>query len=171
MSKNKKLALKYNAKILPFKELPNEACYAIIHYMAVDGEAWEVSDELAKSFEQGWNKLDYRKVQNSHKKAIAKSLKFYTTKYGNLKFGYVNLPTSIAKQECLKRMKETEEEINDFGYYHNWYIQGGEMPKHTNVKKWPCILSSFDDELFQDGWHRFHRYIQLGCKTIPCVFY
>jgi hypothetical protein len=85
MNKNEKLARKYNYKILPFKELPVEARYAIIYYMAINGEAWEIADELKKAWEKGLPKINtgtekyWNKVDSIVKKTIkdAKCMKFY----------------------------------------------------------------------------------------------
>jgi hypothetical protein len=37
--------------------------------------------------------------------------------------------------------------------------------------RWPVIMSPFEDETFQDGWHRFHIYVANGHPDIPVIFY
>ena len=180
MKMNTKFAKKYGVKILPFKKLPAPARYAIIHYMAIDGEAWDVSDQLAESFAKGHkmiakSKGSYDKVRKLHKEAVIKSLKFYTEKYGDRKFGYGLIPTKAFVKEIWDRddgVKDWKMDGMTFKEYQEWYFkEGASMPNHPKTNRWSCILSSFDFEVLEDGWHRFHSYVMRGDKTIPCVHY
>lgn len=59
----------------------------------------------------------------------------------------------------------------NFEGYHEWYIDDG-MPTHSARNRWYSILNlKWADTVLEDGWHRFHRYYQLGCTTLPLVFY
>ena len=174
MNKNEQLARKHGAKILPFKKLPKEARYALIQYMVVDGEAWDVSTELAKAFEEGhkiMSKCKYEDVRALHKEAIKKSLKFYTDKYGDCKFGYAHIPTRVMTEEVYNRNADINNDFDSFEEYRVWYFKSDDMPNHPRTKRWPSILSGFDDEVLEDGWHRFHSYVAMKCRTIPCIFY
>lgn len=172
---NTNLAKKHGGKSMLFKDLPVEAQRAIIHYMAVDGEAWEVHDILGAAFEKCW------KVRGKHPEkedAIIKQawrskslMRFYIEKYGHLKFGYVHIPSSILMYETLRRDYELKKQFSAWKDYHDWYKSFGDMPRHTNKNLWPCILSGFNNEVLEDGHHRFHRYVELGVKKIPCVYY
>ena len=177
---NRKLAEKHGAKILPFNKLPKEARYAIIHYMVIDGEAWEVSDELMESFEKGWKikgKDRYDKARELHKKALMlpSSMKFYSDKYGHIKFGYGHIPTKELIEAIWKRdygVKDWGEDRGTFEEYKEWYFGGGsEASNHPRTHRWPSILGSSDDCVLEDGWNRFHSYVDSKCRTIPCVFY
>jgi hypothetical protein len=176
MNKNIRLAQKHGSKVIPFKHLPLEARYAIIHYMAVDGEAWEVHEELAKAFEKCWKIRGSQPIEKEQ--AIVRQtitlpevVSFYGNKYGDCKFGISSIPTSILKAEVLKRDYEAMEAFGNWDEYHKWYGENCGLPKHKKQYPWFCILSDSNDEVFQDGWHRFHRYTDLGLKEIPCVYY
>jgi len=177
MNKNEQLARKHGAKVFPFKKLPVEARYALIQYMVVDGAAWDVSIELSNAFTKGhkiMNKVSYNKVQALYKKAIKKSLKFYMEKYGDCKFGYVHFPTKELMKMVWERsegIKSWDEEGVTFKEYWDHFKYDEEVENHPRTNRWPCILSCFNDEALQDGWHRFLTYVQMKCRTIPCVFY
>jgi len=183
MNKNTKLAHKYNYKILSFKKLPVEARYALIYYMAINGEAWEIADGLEEAWRKGLPSINngsakyWNKVDSIAKEAIktSKVMKFYMDNYGNEKFGFVHIPTHAMKKRFMESEWGGRDENSDwktFTEYTDWYKTiRYDIPKHSKKKRWPCILSGFDEELLEDGWHRFHRYIDLGCRYIPCIFY
>lgn len=56
-----------------------------------------------------------------------------------------------------------------FDDYHQWYIDQGDVPTYPLEKRWPCILSSSNDEVLHDGWHRLHAYVRAGHTTIPVL--
>jgi len=170
--KNIKLAKKYGAKIRYFKDLPKTHQYALIQYMVVNGAAWDVSDDLANSFEECHKirgKFPYEKEKAILKKGICKSLSFYIEKYGNWKFGMVDIPTKVMIKAVMQE-KDVKKDFESWSDYHQWYKDSGYV-KHPRKNRWPSILSSFDDEVMEDGWHRFHCYAGRGDKTIPCIYY
>lgn len=152
--RNKVLIKKYGGKVMPFQSLPLPAQFAIAHYMAIDGEAWEVPD-------------DYVHNQKNFKALLP----WFRGEHGTKKFGYVEIPTEALTAEVMK-----DEEMNgrfpDFDDYHEWYIGlPGGIPNHSKRDRWPVILSSTNDETLQDGWHRLHTYYHQGADIIPAVFY
>jgi len=171
------LVNQHGAKISKFKDIYTEAQYALIQYMAVDGEAWEVSEKLEKAFQRCWKirgNVPWEKESAITKKTIMDSLLYYIDNYGDVEFGTVNLPIKYAKAECFRRLNNNGESFDSFNDYHKWFMGDSGVEKHSIKSKWPCILSDLSDtkdDLFQDGWHRFHRYVELKCRFIPCVFY
>jgi len=175
------LAKKHGAVVVPFKDLHVSHQVAIAHYMAIDGEAWSVMGNLEKDFEKirpgnYSNTAKWEKFQKEIIRLLTLSIGEYIKKYGKVKFGMVNLPIKVAKELSFKKCNVYDDDGNRDGFssfdeYHKWYIENGGIPHHSKANPFPCILSSFNDELFQDGWHRFHRYCQLGMKFIPCVYF
>jgi hypothetical protein len=162
---HKKLRKEYGGKLVPFKDLTKPYQLAIIHYMAIDGEAWGLFGNMDCYCNSTPSKI---------KRELEKNLPEYIKRHGRRKFGVMNLPIDICKKLIMKveaiAGESLEKEHGSFDEYHAWYTTY-DMPNHTNRNPYPCILSSFNDELFQDGWHRFHRYVELKMKMIPCVYY
>lgn len=182
MNRNERLARKHNAKVMAFRDLPAEARYSLIFYMAVGGEAWDISPELEQAWSKGLKKYRkdnpkyWDKIDSIAKRVLktSKGMQFYLDKYGDEKFGYANIPTSALKEAYMKAEWGADSfgcNWKDFKDYSNWYKENQDCPKHSPKNKWPCILSTHSEELLEDGWHRFHRYIELGCRKIPCLFY
>jgi|TARA_Y100000034_G_C6675939_1_gene296955 cobalamin biosynthesis Mg chelatase CobN len=88
--------------------------------------------------------------------------------YGTIEFGYVILPVDALLDFWRNCKSDANEHFEDFDAYHKWYQNEG---NHITNPTWPVILSNFDDEILQDGWHRFHAYIELGANEIPAVWY
>ena len=90
-------------------------------------------------------------------------------------FGLVNIPMTelIKAWEQINEdfFKETGERLSSFTDYHAWYTSHDDTPNHPKENIWPPIFSGFDDELFQDGWHRFHSYFLSGLEVIPVLYY
>lgn len=71
-------------------------------------------------------------------------------------------------------------ETTDFQKYHHWYQSKCRTVRGSYDKLWPITLEAeyvesdeYDEyDVFQDGWHRFHTYVDKyhGHKLIPCLF-
>jgi hypothetical protein len=59
------------------------------------------------------------------------------------------------------REEENPDYIKEISFYLNSLIEKILIEREDD----------FTDSFFQDGWHRFHRYIQLKMPSIPCVCY
>ena len=157
-----KLIKKQNNGKNKFKDLPRQHQYAIIHYMAIDGEAWDVPegyDAEANSIKR----TDFDSVCRFNRAYIKKNVKYWVDKHPNATFGMI----SLSRAETLDALRELHPDaVKDGEYDHP------EKPslKHYN-EKWPVILSSFDDEFIQDGWHRLGVYLQTTMRKIPAVFF
>jgi len=127
--------------------------------MAVDGEAWELPKKYAHTVSFKTIKRDFTSM-----------LPFFVKEHGSEMFGYVEIPIEDLI-EAVMHDEEIGEQFQTFEDYHDWYLSQGHMPRHGPRGRWPVILSSFDEETLQDGWHRFHHYIRQGARMIPAVYY
>lgn len=58
-----------------------------------------------------------------------------------------------------------------FNHYHEWYMKNVPVEQHGREDPWPSLLDvSPDGEFFLDGWHRFHRYVELGLPRVPVLW-
>jgi hypothetical protein len=151
----KKLIEKYGGERILYRDLPKSAQLAIAHYMAIDGEAWPLPE--------------IRKYPLNITSWLPKHLSYFVENWGDKPFGYVELPMEEVMADVM-RNPEIKADFSDWEAYHDWYSVGP-MPKHTSKDPWPVILSDYSDETLQDGWHRLHRYYDLGMETIPAVYY
>ena len=136
-------------KIKRFRDLPQPYQRAIVHYMIIDGDAW-IDDNI--------------KIRSRN---IKKHLPYCIEKYGHLKFGMEEISTEKLKEKILER--PDLEGFKKFEDYHAWYKKDCGIPKYSNKNRWACIAES--EDVLQDGWHRFHSYVDAGHKTIPLVHY
>ena len=149
-SKNK--ALTRGGRIVKYSALSLPAQLAIYNFMAVHGEAWDNLGAPSKS-------------------VIAKVVK----SHANVKFGYAVIPMARLVR-AIETRKESDLYIDfikdggTFEDYHKWYIKQG-LPSHGAGKRWPVILSGFNEEVIEDGWHRFHLYYKQGAKKIPIIWF
>lgn len=149
-------------KVTKFKDLPKPYQYAIIHYMAFDGEAWDLPegyDEEANAESRDW--FEDQKFNRAY---IKKNVKYWADKYCDATFGMLPL----SKGDTLKALKELHSEaLNNMDE-----LDGDNLadPKYYN-EKWPVILSSFDDEFIEDGWHRLSVYLRSTMRKIPAIYY
>lgn len=158
--KNRKLIEEWGGEVMPFRDLPRPAQYAMAWYMAIDGEAWEMPPEFPPY------EVTFQKI----KRDFSKTLPFFIEKYGDKKFGYVEIPTPVMTKAIMEG-EEIRDQFKEFSDYHRWYLKHGPMPRHERRNRWPVILSSFEDETLQDGWHRFHDYVRQGAEVIPALYY
>lgn len=178
MITRKQFIKKYGGKVVPFAKLPLPYQLAMIHYMAFDGEAWKCPDEeayLDGEVPQS-QLLDGRYLKGLKKitKYIKNNLPFWIKKYGKVKFGMLEVPM---KDFCavVQSKNIIEEDWDSFKEYHKWYM-GRCLWKNSNKhysEIWPSILDGDSDdwEVLQDGWHRFHTYVEQGKKTMPLIYY
>jgi hypothetical protein len=178
-----KLIRQHAGEVRKYEDLPQEAQLALAHYMAIDGEAWELAPGLEKAIEKHAayfrGKKRGIKATRAWNNTLAGFLPFYVEQYGNLDFGYISALPVVALIAAV--MKDAEMELDWHGVegwkkYHAWYMEksrGVAGPKHRAPADdpWPVILSSFDDETLQDGWTRFHQYAENGRETCPAVWF
>lgn len=141
----KKLIKKFGGKVCKLKDLPVNAQLALDHYMAIDGAAWEENNQ-------------------------AERLKAHAEE----SYGLVNVPLEELKKAVSDNFKaDPDKQVmtwKDFDEYHQWYMEDSVVDDHGK-SVWPVILNCYKEELFQDGWHRFHSYADKGIKTVPCLYY
>jgi hypothetical protein len=146
-----------NYRIIAFRDLPVSHQLAIAHYMAIDGEAWDILFDASVFGAE------------AAKAALVATLPDYVREYGDSAWGVVDIPVDSVKRAVLAD-EELASSFSSWKDYAAWYCKGG-IPEHGPVNRWPVILSSSDDETLQDGWHRLHSYVHAGHADIPAVFY
>lgn len=157
---------------LPYRLLTPQAQMALAQYMAIDGEAWELAPGLDAAMAAHRGKYHYEGAADEESTRVwaetfRKFLPFYVEKYGDEEFGSVEIPTDTLVREVMAR---SDDLVTDWDAYHEWYMSRG--TKHQATEEgWPVILSSYTDEVLQDGWNRFHHYVGQGKPTIPAVWY
>jgi hypothetical protein len=177
---------KYGGKTIKFKDMPFEHQFSLAWYMAVDGEVWELPKEYKPS--QKYINSNYFRYIKELSKEFKKALPIIVEEHSEEKFGLLNVPMKDfikilwGKHKKLRGkhkklncedIPEIEEGQKDFKTYHKWYMteRKGEFINHTS-NKFPSILDgTWTDELIQDGWHRFHVYVEKGLKKMPLVYF
>lgn len=88
--------------------------------------------------------------------------------YNDRVFYYLEVPTSEVKSLILENLDDGD--YNDWDEYVSYYGVD-DIPDHSNENRWPCLSLSGDDEVFEDGWHRMHSYINNKHETIPVIVF
>jgi len=156
----RRLIREYGGEVMPFRDLPKPAQLAMAWYMAINGEAWELPGEY-DPYGGGLAQI---------REDLPKMLPHFVKKYGKKKFGLVRIPTD-ALIDSIMQDDEMKGQFKKFSEYHRWYVNQGHMPRHDTRNRWPVILSDFENETLQDGWHRFHDYVRQGADVIPALYY
>lgn len=161
-------ALRKGAQVVKFRNLPKAAQLALVHYMAVNGEAWELAPQLEPDHKPGW-----KQNRESWASYLSKTLPFYIQRYGDYRIGYAPCIPTERLTAAVMRNPVLAGDFESWADYHKWYVTNMDMPTYQVVRNrmWPVILSSYDDETLQDGWHRLNHYIQRGAECIPGLFY
>ncbi len=77
------------------------------------------------------------------------------------------IPSEQAKRIAWESL-ENKNRWSSFDEYHAWYTSMAGVPNHDPLNRWPSMVNlEEDEELFWDGWHRFHSYIRSGHATVP----
>ncbi len=150
--RNKRLVERYGGKVMPYRDLPVPAQLANAWYMAVDGEAWQVPLGFSE-------------------RPFELALPWFVRKYGATRIGYVEIPIKALTDAILEDEELRERGVKDFYDYHEWFISQVDLPDHPRKGRYPVILSGFEEETLQDGWHRLHDYYSKGAKVIPALYY
>lgn len=86
------------------------------------------------------------------------------------------IPMEVAKTAVMRTLNANwlrEKGLEDFEAYHAWYFSRQleqSYPYHYGASRWPVVfLDRDDDEVFHDGWHRFHWYCHQGDAFVPCL--
>lgn len=139
-----------------FRDLPLSHQLAIVQYMAVDGEAWDILFEDSADAE-------------AVKASLVTAMPAYVQRYGYKKWSVAVIPVDVIK-EAVMADEEIAGAFACWDDYAAWYGASGCVPSHGPENRWPVILSGDDYETLADGWHRLHSYIRAGHADIPAVF-
>lgn len=152
------------SQVLKFKDMPFNYQRAIVVYGGEDGIVdWTVIPEWAESLIIDW--LDEEKVQIW--------IDDYSKVYADRKFKIGMISVEKVKEEVMACCVEydTFEEYHKWYHdrtkeYHKWYRDGTDHGDSI----FPIVLAD-TGEFIEDGWHRFHSYVDKGLETIPFVEY
>ena len=140
-----------------FNNLPYEYKRGLMTYM-VEGEPVEWKEDTP--FNVDWFNED----------EVNYIIDQYANVYGNKKFLYGIMDVNDIIEGIRKDYENLD--FDDFNKYHKWYRKQGKVDHGDSV--FPIILSSdksleWDFEFIEDGWHRFHSYVDKGITNIPVV--
>lgn len=159
--------------IAPFRDLSHTHQLAIVHYLAVDGEAWDWPDAMGVEFSK-WSadnpEATYEQTRTAVSRILVNHLEHFVTIHGDLQIGVALVDMDVVKQHVMT----IDPDVGSHGSweaYHAWYKAGGGVPSHPDHGRWPCILSGMEEEVFEDGWHRLHSYAASGHVDLPLVFF
>ena len=75
----------------------------------------------------------------------------------------------LSSMSMDKLKKLLEPEYGNFDEYHANYMMGfSKLEKKVYKLLYPIILSLHGD-VIEDGWHRFHMYVEQGLKIVPVI--
>ena len=85
-------------------------------------------------------------------------------------FALIDVPTEVLKFLVTTENADIAFDHGNFPDYHRWYVGSWDREKSISeyVDGFPCIISDGED-VFDDGWHRFHAYVSRGNLTTPCL--
>ena len=143
-----------NLKTVAFRDLPFEYQRSLIIYM-YEGPVVDWSLDLNRDVISKNDELikvlidDYMSVGRNKNKSFA--------------YGIVSMKDLT--REIAERMG-----YDNFNDYHKDYVGSNYVQIHKD-SVWPIILNPDNDELIEDGWHRFHDYYSRGLKKVPVVMF
>lgn len=157
------LIRQYGGKTVRYADLPRPAQLAIAHYMGVDSDGAAWGENLP-----AWaDALSLPQLQ----RRLPELLPYLKQRYGDKPFGFVRIPMK-ALADSIMQDEDIGTDYRTFDEYHRDFVRGGYMPRHGTRDMWPVILDTNNEfETLQDGWHRLHRYYQLGARSIPAIYY
>ena len=164
-----RLVRQHEGRILPYRDLPVQARHAIAHYMAIDREIWDYPPRLDEP--QTTNASWLTRFQLSQR--------FFVRRYGNLRFGYVEVPTEqLLKADCQYQHRQRDNPLfvgsPPFEEIHRGYLRVRGIFVYVKLT-WPVVLNGFEDDedrgLIRQGWDLLHEYVARRFQTVPCVWY
>ncbi len=163
------LVRQHAGRVLSYRDLPIQTRQAIAHYMAFEREIWDYPPRLDESGTT--NASWFTRFQLSQR--------FFVNRYGDLRFGYVEVPTKqLLKADCQYQHRQRDNPLfvdsPPFEEIHRWYLRVRETFVYVKLT-WPVILNGFEDDedwgLIRHGWDLLHEYVARRFKTVPCVWY
>lgn len=165
----RKLQYQFPGHIVPASQLAPHEFLALYWYMAINGEAWTPSKQIAACLERN-GIFSIQGCQNI-RRCLRNHLPSLLELHGSYLIGRTEIPLKVLKETIFKESPDIRGDFHSFEAYHQWYLSMGDTPAYNRKDPWPVILSNFKNETLEDGWHRFHRYVQTGLDPIPALYY
>ena len=106
-----------------------------------------------------------------YKRGCSDALTLYTynlgrrTKKPPMNYTLLLVPTEVLKD--LVMQVDYVCQFPSFDAYHQYYKSKKELKMHEQII--PLILDREFDCVIEDGWGRFHSYVEQGVTSIPCM--
>jgi hypothetical protein len=172
----------HGGRMVAMRDLPPAYQMAAAQYMSLAGEAWDLPPLLEEWLPLHWVEFtaDRARTERSlleHQRLFAeefpKHMPFYVERYGAATFGVVEVPIT-AMIALIMTGDHMEHYDGSWERYHAWYVGQGYMPDYDVSKPlWPVWIdiNGCDDQLLEDGWHRFHDYARKGVQVVPAIYF
>lgn len=144
-------------KTAAFNKLPFEYQKSIVIY-ALEGDSidWTLPDHISIN--------DVARDDKWARVAIAN----FAAVFGDVEYSYGLIPMEQLTDEIAGLMG-----FENFEKYHKWYgdpgVDHGDSGVDHGDSVLPILLNYNNDELIEDGWHRFHYYYNRGVKMVPVI--
>jgi len=90
----------------------------------------------------------------------------YSRVKGNSLFDYGYVPIELVINKITEWVKR-EGDYNSFEEYHTIYQSTNDVEYNDSL--FPIIVNDDNEEYIEDGWHRFHHYLNKGYSEIPVI--
>ena len=122
----------------------------------------------------GLKKVKFKELPDEYKASLRQRWKEHFDIEGKdkaidmLDVYYGEIPTTKFLK-VLKTYPFYKDEFGTFEAWLKWRLSGTAVPDHGK-SRWPCILTSWDEEPLEDGWHRLSYYLKTKSKSIPLAY-
>lgn len=101
-----------------------------------------------------------------------KALRFYSKNYEARRFDrnhmvmIVNVPVEDLKNAVMK--SALAKGFSSFNDYHEDYKKTHIIRDYDEI--YPIIIGDLFGCVIEDGWNRFHGYVESGLTLVPCIY-
>lgn len=80
---------------------------------------------------------------------------------------YALLSVPVEILESLVMQVEPLKQFGSFQKYHEYYKSRTQLKSYEKI--YPVIIDTVFGCVIEDGWNRFHSYVEVGIQIIPCL--
>lgn len=114
-----------------------------------------------------YEKIKYYEMSRAQKNSVIAYFKNFDSKKPKETDSFIMLHVPMEILKSLIMQIDSMSHYKNFDNYHAYYKSKVQLTEREEI--WPLFLDTCFGCVIDDGWKRFHCYVDSGIEEVPCL--